>query len=39
MLAALSHTHDSRTTADILLLTVLAVEYGGLTLLRMIRGR
>ena len=30
---------DSRTTAGILLITVLAVEFGGLTVLRMIRGQ
>lgn len=38
MLAALTLSHDSRTTAGILLLTVLAVEYGGLTVLRVVRG-
>jgi hypothetical protein len=39
MLAALSLSNDSRTTAGILLLTILAVEYGGLTVLRIVRGR
>ena len=39
MLAALSLSNDSRTTAGILLLTILAVEFGGLTVLRMIRGQ
>jgi hypothetical protein len=34
MSAALVLSHDSRTTAGILLLTVLAVEVGGLTVLR-----
>ena len=38
MLAALSLSNDSRTTAGILLLTILAVEYGGLTVLRIVRG-
>ena len=35
----LSLSTDSRTTAGILLIAVLAVEYGGVTVLRMIRGR
>jgi hypothetical protein len=39
MLAALSLSNDSHTTAGILLLTILAVEYGGLTVLRIVRGR
>jgi hypothetical protein len=39
MLAALQLSRDSRTTAGILLLTILAVEYGGLTVLRFHRGR
>jgi hypothetical protein len=39
MLAALALSTASRTTAGILLLTVLAVEFGGVTVLRMIRGR
>jgi hypothetical protein len=39
MLAALSLSHDSRTTAGILLLTIFAVEYGGLTVLRIVCGR
>ena len=39
MLAALALSNNSRTTAGILLLTILAVEYGGLTVLRIVRGR
>ena len=39
MLAALSLSNGTRTTAGILLLTILAVEYGGLTVLRIVRGR
>jgi hypothetical protein len=39
MSAALSLSNDSRTTAGILLLAIVAVEYGGLTVLRIIRGR
>ena len=39
MPAALSFSSDSRATAGILLLTILAVEYGGLTVLRIVRGR
>jgi hypothetical protein len=39
MPAALSLSNNSRTTAGILLLTILAVEYGGLTVLRIVRGR
>jgi hypothetical protein len=39
MLAALSLSNDSRTTVGILLITILAVEYGGLTVLRIVRGR
>jgi hypothetical protein len=38
MAAALVISHDSRVTAGILLVTILAVEYGGLTVLRMVRG-
>ena len=39
MNAALSLSNDSRTTAGILLLTIVAVEYGGITMLRIVRGR
>lgn len=39
MLAALSLSDASRTTAGVLLLTIVAVEFGGLTVLRMVRGR
>ena len=39
MLAALLLSNNSRTTAGILLLTILALEYGGLTVLRIVRGR
>jgi drug/metabolite transporter superfamily protein YnfA len=39
MIATLSLSDDSRTTAGILLLTILAVELGGLTMLRILRGR
>jgi hypothetical protein len=38
MLGTLTLSSDSRTTAGILLLTILAVEYGGLTVLRIVRG-
>jgi hypothetical protein len=38
MTAALSLSNDSRTTAGILLLTIVAVEFGGLTMLRIVRG-
>jgi hypothetical protein len=38
MIAALSLSNDSRTTAGILLLTIVAVEFGGLTMLRIVRG-
>ena len=38
MPATLTLSSDSRTTAGILLLTILAVEYGGLTVLRIVRG-
>jgi hypothetical protein len=38
-LATLSLSSDSRGTAGVLLLTLVAVEYGGLTVLRMVRGR
>lgn len=39
MIAARSLSNDSRTTAGILLLTIVAVEFGGLTMLRIVRGR
>jgi hypothetical protein len=39
MLATVTLSTDSRTTAGILLLTILAVEFGGLTVLRMVRGQ
>jgi hypothetical protein len=39
MLATLSLSNDSRTTAGILLMTILAVEFGGITMLRIVRGR
>jgi hypothetical protein len=39
MIVALTLSTDARTTAGILLLTVLAVEYGGLVMLRIVRGR
>ena len=39
MLTAVALSNDSRTTAGILLLTIVAVELGGLTVLRMVRGR
>lgn len=38
MVAALALSSDSRTTAGALLLTIVAVEYGGLTVLRIVRG-
>ena len=38
MLATVALSNDSRTTAGILLLTILAVEYGGVTVLRIVRG-
>jgi drug/metabolite transporter superfamily protein YnfA len=38
MLPTVALSIDSRTTAGILLLTILAVEYGGLTVLRIVRG-
>jgi drug/metabolite transporter superfamily protein YnfA len=38
MLATLTLSSESRTTAGILLLTILAVEFGGLTVLRIVRG-
>jgi hypothetical protein len=37
--ASLSLSSDTRTTAGILLLTLVAVEYGGLVMLRIVRGR
>ena len=39
LLATITLSHDSRTTAGILLLTILAVEFGGLTVLRIVRGQ
>jgi hypothetical protein len=39
MIAALSRSNDSRTTAGILLLTIVAVEFGGVTMLRIVRDR
>jgi hypothetical protein len=39
MIVALSLSSDTRTTAGILLLTIVAVEYGGLVMLRIVRGR
>lgn len=39
MIAALSLSNESRTTAGILLLTIVAVELGGLTMLRIVRGQ
>src|ERR687888_1727346 len=36
---ALTLSSESRDTAGILLLTILAVEYGGLVMLRIVRGR
>jgi len=36
--ATLTLSSDTRTTAGILLLTILAVEFGGLTMLRIVRG-
>lgn len=36
---ALALSQDSRTTAGILLVAIVAVEYGGLTVLRVVRGR
>lgn len=38
MLASLSLSAGSRTTAGILLLSIIAVEYGGITVLRVVRG-
>lgn len=38
MIAALTLSSDSRTTAGILLLTIVAVEFGGVTMLRIVRG-
>jgi hypothetical protein len=37
--AAITLSSDTQTTTGILLLTLVAVEYGGLFLLRMVRGR
>lgn len=39
MEAVVSLSQDSRTTAGILLLTIVAVEYGGTFMLRVVRGR
>jgi hypothetical protein len=39
MLADLTLSSDSRTTAGLLLLTLVAVEYGGVFMLRIVRGR
>lgn len=39
VLADLTLSSDSRTTAGVLLLTLVAVEFGGLVVLRMVRGR
>ena len=39
MTVSLALSANSRTTAGILLITVLAVEFGGLTVLRMTRGQ
>jgi hypothetical protein len=38
MLADLTLSSDSRTTAGLLLLTLVAVEYGGVFMLRIVRG-
>jgi hypothetical protein len=39
VLADLTLSSDSRTTAGVLFLTLVAVEYGGLFMLRLVRGR
>jgi hypothetical protein len=39
VLADTTLSADSRTTAGVLLLTLIAVEYGGLFMLRMVRGQ
>jgi len=39
VVADLTLSSDTRTTAGILLLTLVAVEYGGLFMLRIVRGR
>ena len=39
MLTALALSPESRTTAGVLLLTILFVEWGGLSVLRVVRGR
>jgi hypothetical protein len=39
MLAALALSNESRTTAGVLLLTIVAVEFGGVTMLRIVRGQ
>jgi hypothetical protein len=38
MIVAVTLSSDTRTTAGILLLTIVAVEYGGLVMLRIVRG-
>ncbi|HEY3183689.1 MAG TPA: hypothetical protein VGJ77_12690 [Gaiellaceae bacterium] len=38
MIVAVTLSSDSRTTAGILLLAIVAVEYGGLVMLRIVRG-
>jgi hypothetical protein len=37
--AAISLSQDARSTAGVLLLTIVAVEYGGTFMLRVVRGR
>jgi hypothetical protein len=39
MIAILTLSSDSRTTAGILLLTIVAVEFGGVAMLRIVRGQ
>ncbi len=39
MEAAISLSQDARSTAGVLLLTIVAVEYGGTFMLRVVRGR
>jgi hypothetical protein len=36
--AALALSADSRTTAGVILLTIVAIEYGGIFMLRIVRG-
>jgi hypothetical protein len=38
MIVAVTLSSDTRTTAGILLITIVAVEYGGLVMLRIVRG-